>query len=62
MWEVNGICVGLCPVTVFGISSVEPLGSAARDLVKLVRKISQIWVMGGGWNWLMMVCSGGLCC
>lgn len=37
---MNGICVGLCPVTVFGISSVEPLGSAARELVKLVRKIS----------------------
>jgi hypothetical protein len=27
-------------VTVFGISSVEPLASAARELVKLVRKIS----------------------
>jgi hypothetical protein len=37
---VNGICVGLCPGTVFGINSVEPLGSTARELVKLVRKIS----------------------
>ena len=59
---MNGICVRLCPVTVLGISSVEPLGSAARELVKLVRKISQILVMGGGWNWLMIVCSGGLYC
>jgi len=29
-------------VTFFGISGIEPLGSAARELVKLVGKISQV--------------------
>jgi hypothetical protein len=45
----------------FGISGVEPLGSAIRELVK-VRWISGKWAvkMGGGWNWLRIVSSGGL--
>jgi hypothetical protein len=30
---VNETCSGSCPVMGFGISSVESLGSAVRDLV-----------------------------
>jgi hypothetical protein len=30
---VDGIGVGLCSVTVFGISTVEPLGSVFSELI-----------------------------
>jgi hypothetical protein len=33
-WEVDGTGSGSCPVTGFGISGVEPSGSATRELVK----------------------------
>lgn len=38
----------LCPVTVFGISGVEPLGSAARNLVKLEKGLTDI----GNGRWM----------
>jgi hypothetical protein len=40
-----------------GISGVESSGSATTVLVSLDRQIVKI---GGGWNWLRIVSSGGL--
>jgi hypothetical protein len=61
-WEVDGTGSGLCPMAGFGISNVEPLGSATR-VSQLVRRIIGKYVvrMGGRWNWLRIVSGGGLC-
>jgi hypothetical protein len=33
-WEMDGTGSGSCPVAGFGISGVEPSGSATRELVR----------------------------
>jgi hypothetical protein len=54
---------GSCPMADFGISGVEPSGSATRALVNYcIRWILGKYVvtLGGGWNWLRIVSNGGL--
>ena len=43
----------------FGISGVETLCSAARELVSKMDLMEMVVRMGGGWNWLRIVCSDG---
>jgi hypothetical protein len=43
----------------FGISGVEPSGSATTVLVRWILG-RQVVRMGGGWNWLRIVSSGRL--
>jgi hypothetical protein len=51
---VDGTGSGSCPMTGFGISSVEPSGSAMTVLVRWILG-RQVVRMGGGWNWLRIV-------
>ena len=54
---------GLCSIAVFGISDVASCGSAASKFVNQQDTSlgTQAVRMGGGWNWLRIVFSGGLC-
>jgi hypothetical protein len=56
---VGGHGSGSCPVAGFGNSGVEPSCSATKELVSWILR-KEFAGMGGGWNWLRFVSSGGL--
>jgi len=57
---VDGTGSGSCPVAGFGISGVEPSGSATTVLVSKMDLRETGCEDGGGWNWLRIVSSGRL--
>jgi hypothetical protein len=58
--QVDETGSGSCSVAGFGISSVEPSGSATTKLVRWIL-VRQVVRMGGGWNWFRIVSNGRLC-
>jgi hypothetical protein len=53
---------GSCPLSGFGTDSVEPSGSATRELVNSKIDRREIGCEdGSGCNWLRIVSNGGIC-
>jgi hypothetical protein len=52
--------LALCPMARFGISSVEPPGSATREIISKTNLKEIGYEDGSGSNWLRIVSSGTL--